>query len=154
MTMNACKRCGADGIVLPSDVATVEVTCAACGARQPVRDYAADPERLRGMAAQIMAAKAERDARRRDGVTCPGCGGNTPLPDDPSARDFTCRYCAKALLVADFVDARVLAGAELRAGMDAIYAKEAKRRRTAAVVTAVALGVVGVAVLLAVLWSR
>ncbi len=139
--MALCKLCAKDAIELPTDLATLEVTCRCCQRLQRVSDYVSDSDRLRGVGASIMAAKAERDQKLADGVACSACGGTTALPANPSVRSFSCAYCGTNLLVADYVDARVLAGSELKAGMDAIYAEHKRKHRLQNIIGMSAFGV-------------
>lgn len=127
--MHACRRCGAEGITLPAELGTLTVTCKACREEQRVRDYVSDADRLRMAVASMNAAHADHQEKLETGITCARCGGTTPLPADLARRDFACRYCGANMAVSEFVDARVLAAAELRAGMDAMYQQRARTRR-------------------------
>lgn len=127
--VKTCRRCGAQGIASPKEVAQTEVCCSACGDVQPVREYFNDADRLRSAAMDMMRAKSEYADRLHKGVVCSQCGGTTALPTDPNARDFACQYCGTRLMVASYVDGRVIAGANLRAGIDATFARAQEQDR-------------------------
>jgi hypothetical protein len=146
-----CKRCGAEAVTLPRELAQVKVVCASCRAEQPVRDYVTDADRLRGVAADIMRAKSELTEKRKTGVQCTNCGGSTALPPDLSAQSFPCQYCGTHLRLADHVDARVIAGQNLRAGLDAIYRQSERRRGNTVTVAIVGFTIAVVIVVVALL---
>lgn len=116
----SCKLCGASGtITLPDDIAIRTVQCSACAQQQPVNHYASGGQQLLSEMARLQHAKADRENKLQQGVTCSACGGTMELPSDPQINSFACLYCRKQHLVSAFLDPKLLANMRLRNDVNA-----------------------------------
>ncbi|MCB9604399.1 MAG: hypothetical protein H6721_20100 [Sandaracinus sp.] len=61
------------------------------------------------------------------GVTCPSCGGSTPLPDDLRVATFDCTFCRTTLRTADFAGEGVVSAEGIARHLEGILDMSAQQ---------------------------
>jgi len=155
-----CTRCKAP-VLVPMALTVRSLTCAACGAAQPVSAHVSDQERLAADMARQMEGNAALKRARQEGLSCKGCGGHNPVPPEASLQ-FPCRFCGVVVLLTDHVDASAVARHRLAGDVFAFRdelvreaaARDRKLRNVILAVVGVVVLAVGVAALVSALGSR
>lgn len=126
-----CKRCG-QALAVPLDVEIHQVTCAACGVTQNIREYISDQERFELDMQRQVAGNEALKRLQAEGAPCTQCGGKNPVPTDGSVQ-FVCTFCGATVLLSEHVDATAVARQRLKHGVfamkDELIAKQKQRDR-------------------------